>query len=154
MRSPLLHADPRATLRHAHRVLASRIAALQATGDDAFPRAFADIVVAIEANFRHDEAILESVGHVDLHDSLEDNAVILGALHRVAPWVEGGNVELGRQVAAALGDVLTLRRLTCEAKLAAAAAPIPYRMRHRWQQPSVAMSISMSSRARVMRRRP
>jgi hypothetical protein len=149
MRSLIIHPDPRAAraaLRHAHRMLAARIRALQAAADDAFPRAFTDIVAAVEAGFRHDEAILETIGHVDLHACLEDNAVILGALHRVMPWVERGNVELGRQVAAALSDVLTLRRLACEASLAAG-APAAFRMRPRPQQPS------LPSRARAMRRR-
>jgi hypothetical protein len=150
MRSLITHADPRtarAALRHAHRMLAARITALQATADDAFPRAFVDIVAAVEAGFRHDETILETIGHVDLHACLEDNAVILGALHRVMPWVEQGNVALGRQVAAALRDVLTLRRLACEASLAAGAAAAS-RMRARPPQPS------LQSRARTLRRRP
>lgn len=97
-----------AALRHGRKTLRARVAAAQAEPDDGFAQHFAGLVAAVEAGFRHEEALLEMLGDACLHPRRADHAVILCALHRIAPRVEGGDVKLGRQVANALDAVLSL----------------------------------------------
>lgn len=97
-----------AALRHGRKTLRARVAAAQAEPDAGFAQHFARLVAAVEAGFRHEEALLEMLGDACLHPRRADHAVILSALHRVAPRVESGDVKLGRQVASALDAVLSL----------------------------------------------
>ena len=95
-----------AALRHRRRQLLARIRALCASPDAEFARRFPDTVAAVEAAFRHEEALLDLLGEACLHPRLADHAVILCALHRTASQVERGDLALGRQVAAALTALL------------------------------------------------
>lgn len=95
-----------AALRHGRKALRARVAAAQAEPDAGFAQHFAGLVAAVEAGFRHEEALLEMLGDACLHPRRADHAVILSALHRTAPRVESGDVKLGRQVATALDAVL------------------------------------------------
>jgi hypothetical protein len=99
---------PLVALRRCRRDLCARVAALRAQPDDAFVHDFPAVVTAVEAGFRHEETLLELLGDAGLHPRRADNAVILCALHRTLPQVEGGDIALGRQVADALDAVLTL----------------------------------------------
>lgn len=95
-----------AVLRHGRRLLRARVSALLALPDAAFAQAFPGVVAAVEAAFRHEEALLELLGEACLHPRRADHAVILCALHRSAARVEGGDLERGRQVVAALDAIL------------------------------------------------
>lgn len=99
---------PLIALRRCRRDLCARVAALRAQPDDVFVHDFPAVVTAVEAGFRHEEALLELLGDAGLHPRRADQAVILCALHRTLPQVEGGDVALGRQVADALDAVLAL----------------------------------------------
>jgi hypothetical protein len=104
-------ADPHAAcaaVRHSRARLCARIAALQAQSDDIFVQDFPAVVAAVEADFRREEALLEHLGDACLHPRRADYAVVLCALHRTLAQIEGGDVVLGRQVADALGAVLSL----------------------------------------------
>ncbi|MFJ1466376.1 hypothetical protein [Massilia orientalis] len=104
-------ADPLAAcaaLRTSRARLRARVAALQAQPDDAFVQDFPAVVAAVEADFRREEALLERLGDAALHPRRADYAVVLCALHRTLPQIEGGDVGLGRQVADALEAVLSL----------------------------------------------
>jgi hypothetical protein len=104
-------ADPLAAcaaLRMSRARLCARVAALQAQPDDAFVQDFPAVVAAVEADFRREEALLERLGDAALHPRRADYAVVLCALHRTLPQIEGGDVGLGRQVADALEAVLSL----------------------------------------------
>ena len=104
-------ADPLAAcaaLRTSRARLCARVAALQAQPDDAFVQDFPAVVAAVEADFRREEALLERLGDAALHPRRADYAVVLCALHRTLPQIEGGDVGLGRQVADALEAVLSL----------------------------------------------
>jgi hemerythrin len=101
-------------------MLCRQIAALAAEPDDALAHGFAALVAAVEATFRHEELIMETLGYVHLHEHRAENAVVLSALHRVLPDVEQGDHALGRQVLAALDDVLALHRLSADLALAVA----------------------------------
>lgn len=76
-----------AALRHGRRLLRARVAALLALPDAAFAQAFPGVVAAVEAAFRHEEALLELLGDACLHPRRADHAVILCALHRSAARV-------------------------------------------------------------------
>lgn len=97
-----LHAALSAS-RHA---LCARVAALEGQPDHGFAESFAQVVAAVEAGLRHEEALLDRIGGICLRTRRADDAVILRALHRVTPEVERGDVTLGRDVVAALGAVL------------------------------------------------
>jgi hypothetical protein len=104
-------ADPLAAcaaLRTSRARLRARVAALQAQPDEVFVQDFPAVVAAVEADFRCEEALLERLGDAALHPRRADYAVLLCALHRTLPQIEGGDVGLGRQVADALGAVLSL----------------------------------------------
>jgi hypothetical protein len=104
-------ADPHAAcaaVRDSRERLCARIAALQAQSDDIFVQDFPAVVAAVETDFRREEALLERLGDACLHPRRADYAVVLCALHRTLPQIEGGDVVLGRQVADALGAVLSL----------------------------------------------
>jgi len=107
-------------LRHGRKMLCRQIAALAAAPDDTLAHGFAALVAAVEATFRHEELIMETLGYVQLHEHRAENAVILSALHHVLPDVEGGDHALARQVLAALDDVLALHRLSADLALAVA----------------------------------
>jgi hemerythrin len=120
-----------AALRHGRKKLCRRIADIMAGPDDMVGHAFAGLVAAVEAAFRHEELIMETLGYVRLHEHREENAVVLSALHRVLPDVEGGDHMLGRQVLAALAGVLDLHRLSGDLALTVAARPADARLRGR-----------------------
>jgi hypothetical protein len=107
-RIDLVPAAACAALRRARKTLRARIAALRAVPDAEFARQFPAIVAAVEAGFRHEEALLERLGDACLHPRRADHAVILCALHRTCSRLENGEVKLGRQVADALDAVLSL----------------------------------------------
>jgi hypothetical protein len=120
-----------AALRHGRKMLCRRIAALAAVPDDVLCGSFAALVAAVEAAFRHEESIMETLGYAHLHEHREENAVVLAALHRALPEVERGDHALARQVLTALDEVLALHRLCGELALTVAAGPAGARMRGR-----------------------
>jgi hemerythrin len=99
--------------------------------DDRVGDGFAALVAAVEAAFRREELIMETLGYVHLHEHREENAVVLSALHHVLPDVERGDHMLGRQVLSALAGVLDLHRLSGELALTVAAQPSEVRARGR-----------------------
>ncbi|MBN4711044.1 hypothetical protein H3276_23515, partial [Escherichia coli] len=64
---------------------------------------------------------MEALGIPGLRERRQNNALILSALHRVMPAVEGGNLGLGREVVGALRDLLELHRVSAEVVLAVSA---------------------------------
>jgi hemerythrin len=118
-------------LRHGRKMLCRQIATLATGPDDALARGFAAMVAAVEAAFRHEELIMETLGYVRLHEHRAENAVVLSALHRVLPDVEQGDGALGRQVLAALDEVLALHRLSADLALAVAPPQVEARARGR-----------------------
>ena len=110
-----------AAIRHARRRLCERLAcALDPvrTPDAHFVREFPVLVARIEAGFRHEETVMELLDYHRLHDHLADNAVVLAALHRALPLIEDGDIALGRQLVAALLDLLSLHRISTDLALA------------------------------------
>lgn len=97
-----------AALHRRRRVLRARVQTLQACSDAEFFHQFPSVVAAVEAGFRHEEALLERLGDACLHPRRADHAIILSALHRTMSQVDSGDIQLGRQVADALGHVLEL----------------------------------------------
>lgn len=117
-----------AALRHGRKSLRNRIAVLRTAPDTEFAQQFPAMVAAVEAGFRHEEALLELLGDACLHPRRADHAVILCALHRTMSRVEAGDVNLGRQLANALDAVLSL---PCHPIVPASArAPLTYRPLH------------------------
>lgn len=112
-----------AAIRHARRHLCARLAESAdcvRTPDERFVREFPAIVTAVEAAFRHEEIVMESIDYARLHEHRAENATILAALHRALPRIEDGDITLGRQLVTALHDLLSLHRLTTDLALATA----------------------------------
>ena len=111
-----------AAIRQARRHLCARLADMadSNTPDDCFVRAFPSVVAAVEVGFRQEEMAMESLDYERLHAHRAENATILAALHRALPLVEDGDVMLGRQLVAALLDLLSLHRLSTDLALATA----------------------------------
>ncbi|WP_306397917.1 hypothetical protein [Telluria beijingensis] len=110
-----------AAIRQARRHLCARLAHTADAGctpDDCFVRTFPSVVTAVEVGFRHEETVMESLDYERLHEHRAENATILAALHRALPLVEDGDVTLGRQLVAALLDLLSLHRLSTDLVLA------------------------------------
>jgi len=109
-------------VRHARRSLCNRLERMAGLPDEAFCHDFANVVAAVEAGFRHEELVMEMLGYQNLREHRAENAVILRALHRAIPQIDGGDCALGRQLVAALRDVLELHRLNADLALAVGAA--------------------------------
>lgn len=100
---------PQAACAALHRrrvLLLDRIAALRRSPDTEFAQQFLAVVAQVESAFRHEESLLELLGDACLHPRRADHATILCALHRTAARVEGGDLQRGREVAAALEAIL------------------------------------------------
>lgn len=97
-----------------------QVRATAAEPDERFAAAFARLVAQIEAAFRQEEILMESAGAPGLHAQRQDNALLLSALHHALPQVEAGNLAVGREVVAALRDLLALHRFSGLRILAAA----------------------------------
>ena len=121
-----------AAARHARRILCERIAEAAVAPDDSLATAFPALVAAVEAGFRREELLMEMLGIDGLHQQRQDNALILSALHHAMPAVERGDLVLGRQVVAALRDLLDLHRLSADLMLAVADTPQPPPARKPW----------------------
>ena len=107
-------------MRHARRRLCARLAGTldpAGTPDASFAREFPALVALVEAGFRHEETVMELLDYERRHDHLADNAIILAALHRALPLVEDGDTALGRQLVAALLDLLSLHRICTDLAL-------------------------------------
>lgn len=123
-----------AAIRHARRHLCARLADCadaDCTPDDCFAQAFPGLVTAVEAGFRHEELVMETVDYALLHEHRAENATILAALHRAMPLVEDGDIALGRQLVEALHDLLSLHRLSTDLVLAVAPRALVPRLRPR-----------------------
>jgi hypothetical protein len=106
------HAQPASAVPgRIRRTLASRLRQLEASPDGDFAHAFPAVVTAVDATFQREDAILARFGYRRLPDRRAENAVILWALRQVAPLVEQGCVEAGRQAVAALDGILLMQRL-------------------------------------------
>ena len=106
------HAQPAtAAPGRIRRTLASRLRHLEDSADGDFAHAFAALVTAVDAAFRREDSILARFGYRRLHERRAENAVILWALREVAPLVDQGCVDAGRQAVAALDGILLMQRL-------------------------------------------
>jgi hemerythrin len=135
-----------AALRHGRKMLCRRIAEIASGPDEMLGHAFVTLVAAVEAAFRHEELIMETLGYAHLHEHREENAVVLSALHRVLPDVERGDHMLGREVLAALADVLDLHRLSGDLALTVAARPSEAHVRGRAARATLHVATRRSTR--------
>lgn len=97
-------------LAHARKGLLAQVEAARREPDQGFPAAFERLVAAIEAGFRHEETLMDTIGFPGVREQRRDNALLLNALHHAAPRVEAGDIGLGREVVAALSGLLSLHR--------------------------------------------
>lgn len=101
-----------AAMAHVRKRLCLRLHELAAGGDERFMAGWTAFVAEVEAGFRQEESIMETLRYPRLQAHRADNACTLRALHRITPQVEAGDTALGRQALAALEDILSLHRFT------------------------------------------
>lgn len=137
-----------AALRHARKALCCRLHAAMLAPDAEFTGVYAVLVAEVESGFRHEELIMGTLGYARLREQQQENAVVLSALHRVLPQVEDGDAALGREVFAALLDVLALHRLSTGLALAVAVQPPPLRIGMRMRGSAARMTLRAGLRGR------
>lgn len=136
-RPPLRPPAYTAALRHARRLLCTRLARAAFAPDEHFARDYVDIVAEVEAHLRHEETVMEAcrVKRLEerVHEQRQENAAILAALHHTLPQVESGELDMARQLVAALTDILSLHRISADLALPHQTPPPagPPRMRGR-----------------------
>ena len=86
--------------------------------DERFAGAFSELVFSVECAFRQEEDLAEATGYAGLRQLRQTNALLLRALHRVAAQVDSGAVAPGREVIAALPELLARQRLGVPGQLA------------------------------------
>lgn len=109
-----------AALRQARKSLCSRVEQAAEAPDQQFVQEFPALVQEVETGFRREQLVMELLGFPRLRERLEEDAIVLRALHRVSPQIEHGNLALGREVVTTLRDLLDLHRLTADLALALA----------------------------------
>jgi hemerythrin len=97
--------------------LCSRVELTAGAPDQQFVEDFPALVREIEAAFRREQLVMELLGFPRLRERLEEDAVVLRALHRVTSEIEHGNLALGREVVISLRDLLDMHRLTADLAL-------------------------------------
>ena len=107
-----------AAMAHVRKRLCGRLHELLEASDEHFVAGWAALVAEVEAGFRQEETIMETLRYAGLQPHRADNACTLRALHRITPPVETGDTALGRQALLALTDILSLHRLTAGVALA------------------------------------
>jgi hypothetical protein len=107
-----------AAMRHVRKRLCSRLRELAGASDARFTAEWVVLVAEVEAGFRQEESIMETLGYRGLQEHRADNACTLRALHRITPQVEAGQTILARQALAALADILSLHRFTAGVAIA------------------------------------
>lgn len=120
-----------AALRQARKNLCYRVELAAEAPDQQFVQEFPALVCEVETGFRREQLVMEMLGFPRLHERLEEDAIVLQALHRVTPQIEHGNLALGREVVTTLRDLLDLHRLTADLALAVA-IPAPA-LRRGWR---------------------
>jgi nucleotide-binding universal stress UspA family protein len=110
-----------AALRHARRLLCTRLARSAGAPDETFAHDYVDIIAEVEAHLRHEETVMEAcrVKRLEerVHEQRQENAAILAALHHTLPQVESGQLDMARQLVAALTDILSLHRISADLAL-------------------------------------
>ncbi|MET0980636.1 MAG: hypothetical protein ABWY02_00920 [Telluria sp.] len=107
-----------AAMAHVRKRLCLRLHELATGSDEDLVAGWTPFVAEVEAGFRQEECIMETQRYPGLRRHRADNALALGALHRITLQVESGDTALGRQALAALADILSLHRLTAGVALA------------------------------------
>jgi hemerythrin-like metal-binding protein len=108
-----------AQLDAGQRALLAAIAYTSETGDDKLPQAFAEMVDTLEAKFRFEESLMETIDLPSIHTHREQHMRVLAALRlaesslEVEPW-------LARHALALLEDWFELHVQTQDAVLALA----------------------------------
>ncbi|MTV37694.1 bacteriohemerythrin [Duganella radicis] len=100
----------------AHQALAEQIAILQATPDERFEAGMAELIGALEEDFRVEEALMEAIDYPALRSHREQHARVLATLHGLTP----GEVARGRQVAGLILPWFELHLATADTALALA----------------------------------
>jgi acetoacetyl-CoA reductase len=82
----------------AHQAFIAQLAQLLSASDDAFERGLYALIVAMESDFRQEEALMEAIDFPGIRMHREQHARVLSALHHVVPQVMQGDHAQARRV--------------------------------------------------------
>lgn len=98
----------------AHQALTEQIALLLAAPDAEFEAGMAELVAALEEDFRLEEALMEAIDYPALRSHREQHARVLATLHGLAP----GDIAAGHRVAGLVLPWFELHLATADTALA------------------------------------
>lgn len=104
-----------------NRHLLAMLDGLAQLDDQRFPSAYCDLVALIERDFRHEEALMESIGYPAQPVHREQHARVLGGLHCAEGALLKGDCGPARRSVELLPKWLELHIVTQDAALALAA---------------------------------
>jgi hemerythrin len=115
--------SPRLALGHsdmdaAHQRLLEELEALVTIADHDFSPAFERFIDHVEADFREEEAMMESIDYSALPTHREQHARLLGYLRQTAARVTAGDIAAGREVATLMPGWFELHIETMDGALA------------------------------------
>ena len=104
----------------AHQELYAALHALEQQPDARFSEAYADVVAAIERDFREEESLMETLDYPSLPAHREQHARVLAGLHHVSATADGGDPAPARHAVALFAQWMSLHQQTMDAALALA----------------------------------
>lgn len=104
--------------------LSKQIEQAARASDECFASAYIELVSCLEQQMRNEEAIMESINCRALRSHQEQHARVLAALHQAEPRVEDGDVTLGREALALLGQWLLAHHAEMDLALLTSMTPM------------------------------
>jgi len=87
-----------------HREFVALVDTMLTCADAAFPAAMQAFLVHAQAHFAEEKAMMEATDFPATACHVDDHEAVLGSALEVEPLVAAGNIEVGRQFAAALAN--------------------------------------------------
>jgi hemerythrin len=104
--------------------LSKQIEQVGRASDECFAAGYIELVSCIEHQMRNEEAMMESINCRALRSHQELHARVLAALHQTEPRIEEGDVTLGREALALLGQWLLAHHAELDLALLTAMTPM------------------------------
>lgn len=102
----------------AHKAFLLALEQTASTADEAFSSRLFALIARLEQDFREEEDVMEATGFPGLLCYREQHARALAALHHAVPKVMAGDIALGRQAVALLGQWFLHHLTTMDAAFA------------------------------------
>jgi acetoacetyl-CoA reductase len=105
---------------HAHQAFIAQLGQLLSAPDDAFESGLHALIVAMETDFRQEEALMEEIDFPGIRMHREQHARVLSALHHVVPQVMQGDHAQARKAIELIPQWFMLHLTTMDAAMVVA----------------------------------